>query len=93
MNPDSDSDPDPAIFVIDLQDANKKQVFRLILFEGTFTSYFEDKKSKRSHKKVGFQVFLTIGSVIQQAQKHLDPTDPDSDQDPQHCCFPLKNYT
>jgi hypothetical protein len=35
-------DPDPAIFVIDLQDANKstfflKRFFCLLLFEGTFT--------------------------------------------------------
>jgi hypothetical protein len=27
MDPDSDADPDPAIFVIDLQDANKKLIF------------------------------------------------------------------
>jgi hypothetical protein len=35
-------DPDPAIFVIDLQDTNKKLIkkkfFCLLLFEGTFTS-------------------------------------------------------
>jgi hypothetical protein len=47
-------DPDPAIFVIDLQDANKKlnkkKLFCLLLFE----------KSKRSHKAVGIKVFLTI---------------------------------
>jgi hypothetical protein len=36
-------DPDPAIFVIDLQDANKNN-FCLFLFEGTFTSFFKDKK-------------------------------------------------
>jgi hypothetical protein len=44
-------DPDPAIFVIDLQDANKK-VKKLIflfkfpgflLFEGIFTSFFKNK--------------------------------------------------
>jgi hypothetical protein len=41
-----DADPDPAFFAIDLQDANKKQVFfkslfayRGITFEGTFTMY------------------------------------------------------
>jgi hypothetical protein len=28
------------------------KVFRLFLFEGTFTSFFKDKKSKRSHKTV-----------------------------------------
>jgi hypothetical protein len=34
-------DPDPAIFVIDLQDSNKKLI-----------SFFREKKSKRSHKTV-----------------------------------------
>jgi hypothetical protein len=29
-------------------------------FEGTFTSFFTDKKSERSHKTVGITVFLTI---------------------------------
>jgi hypothetical protein len=57
-------DPDPAIFVIDLQDANKKerQFFCLLLFEGTFTciSFVNDKKSKRSHKTVGIKDDLTI---------------------------------
>jgi hypothetical protein len=58
-------DPDPAIFTIDLQDANKKliffkQFFCVLLFEGTFTSIFKDKKSKRSHKTVEIKVFLTI---------------------------------
>jgi hypothetical protein len=57
-------DPDPAIFVIDLQDANKKRIFKklflLLLFEGTFTSFFKDKKSKRIPKIVGIKVFLTF---------------------------------
>jgi hypothetical protein len=48
-----DPDPDPAIFVIDLQDANKKLIFSkffcLFLFEGTF----------KSHKTVGIKVLLT----------------------------------
>jgi hypothetical protein len=39
-------DPDPAIFILDLQDATKKsKFFCLLLFEGTFTSFFKDKKS------------------------------------------------
>jgi hypothetical protein len=47
-----DSDPDPAIFIIDLQDANKelillKKFFGFLLFEGTF---FKDKKSKEVTK-------------------------------------------
>jgi hypothetical protein len=59
---DPDSDPDPPILVIDLQDANKKLIkkcFCLLLFEGTFTSFFKDKKSN-SHKIVGIKVFLNI---------------------------------
>jgi hypothetical protein len=61
-----DPDSDPAIFVIDLQDANKKigsffkKIFCLLLFANTFTSFFKDKKSKRSHKTVGIKVFLSI---------------------------------
>ncbi len=60
---DPDSDPDPSIFIIDLQDANKKQTFFnkfscILLFEGTFTLFFNDKKSKRSHKTVWIKVFL-----------------------------------
>jgi hypothetical protein len=62
---DLDLDPDPTIFVIDLQDPNKKLIQKkmficLLLFKGTFTSFFKDKKSKRSHKTVGIKVFLTI---------------------------------
>jgi hypothetical protein len=45
---DPDPDPNPAIFVIDLQDDNKKLLFPsfffLLLFEGTFTKFFKDKK-------------------------------------------------
>ena len=62
---DPDPDPDPSIFIIDFQDANKKLIFLkkfscILLFEGTFTSFFKDKKSKRSHKTVEIKVFLTI---------------------------------
>jgi hypothetical protein len=57
-------DPDPAIFFIDLQDTNKKlfkkKFFCLLLFDGTFTSFFKDKKSKLSQKTVGIKVLLTI---------------------------------
>ncbi len=60
---DPDADPDPAIFVIDLQDNNKKLIFStnifcLLLFEGKFTSFFKDKKSKRSHKRKWHEIFL-----------------------------------
>jgi hypothetical protein len=68
MDPHPDADPDPSIFIIDLQDANKKLIFLkvllhtgyLLLFEGTFTLFFKDKKSKRSHKTAEIRVFLTI---------------------------------
>jgi hypothetical protein len=48
-------DPDPAIFVIDLQDVSKKLIFEhkffcTLLFEATFISFFKDKKSKRVTK-------------------------------------------
>ena len=82
MNPDSDldsdpdpqldADPDPYFFVIGLQEAKKKQIFLkffcLLHFDGIFNSVFKDKKSKRSHKTVGinvFQLFLLDHSRIQ----------------------------
>jgi hypothetical protein len=50
MDLDPDSDPDPAIFVIDLQEANKKLFFMnfffSILFESTLTSFFKEKSPK-----------------------------------------------
>jgi hypothetical protein len=61
VDPDPDLDPDPSIFVINLEDANKKLFFKffcLLLFECTFTLFFKDKKSKRSHKTAGIKVFL-----------------------------------
>jgi hypothetical protein len=53
MDPDSYLDPDPTIFFIDLQGANKKLIlfysfFCLLLLEGTFTSFFKDKSQKES---------------------------------------------
>ncbi len=83
-------------FVIILSDANKKQYFLnkffcLLLFEGTFASFFKDKKSKRSHKAVGIKVFLTIFAWWQKdPDPGLDPDqnpypwlmNPDPDPDP-----------
>ncbi len=60
---DPDGDPDPAIFGSDLQDVNKflvSKLFCILLFEGTFTSFFKDKDSYRSYKTVGINAFLTI---------------------------------
>jgi hypothetical protein len=62
---DPDADPDPTIFVIVLQEANKNygilfmKFFCFLLYEGTFTKIFKDKKFKRSHKTVAIKVFLT----------------------------------
>ena len=59
-------DPDPAIFVIDLQDANKKlfkkKVFLLIMYllKVHLHHFSRIKKATRSHKTVGVKVFLTI---------------------------------
>jgi hypothetical protein len=94
-------DPDPAIFVINLQDANKKlllkKYFCVLLFEGTFTSFIKDKKSKEVTKQQFYLIYYfclmkirihtsdkRIRIQIQKAQKHMDPMDPDSDPDSQH---------
>jgi hypothetical protein len=52
MDPNPDSDPDPAVFVIDFQDAKKKKILNKIsayyflkVRYHTFTSFFKDKKS------------------------------------------------
>jgi hypothetical protein len=57
--------PDPAIFVIDLQDASKKLIFNTIFsacyfLKVNFALFFKDKKLKRVTKVVGFKVFLII---------------------------------
>jgi hypothetical protein len=48
----------------DLQDPNKKllekSLFKLIIFEGPFTSFFTDKKSQKIHKTAEIKVFHTI---------------------------------
>jgi hypothetical protein len=47
---DTDADQDPAIFVSDLQESTKNKCFLKVffayylLFVGTFTSFFKDKK-------------------------------------------------
>jgi hypothetical protein len=50
-----DLDPDPATFVIDLQDADKnnflKKFFCLLLFEVIFTSFFKKIKSPKEFTK------------------------------------------
>jgi hypothetical protein len=51
-----DPDSDPSIFIIDLQDANKKLIvlksfFCILLFEGTFTSFSKVKSQKEVTKQ------------------------------------------
>jgi len=36
MDPDSDSDPDPSVFIIDLQDANKKLILKKVSVSVSF---------------------------------------------------------
>jgi hypothetical protein len=60
-----DPDSDPAIFIIDPQDANKKLIFKIMfsyisLFEGTFTSFLKIKSPKEVKKTVETKFFLTI---------------------------------
>jgi hypothetical protein len=63
---DPDPDVDPSIFIIDLQDASKKRIFVKKLFEGTFTSFFNHKKSKRRHSFWGWGEieFMWMGAVL-----------------------------
>ncbi len=57
-------DPDPAIFVIDLQDANKKlnilKKFSAYYFLNVHLHHFSKKKVKKSHNVVRIKVFITI---------------------------------
>jgi hypothetical protein len=89
-------DPDPAIFVIDLQDASKKKCFNTIfsayyflkLHLHHFSKIKSQNESQNSRNQGFFSVFFhddrRIRIRIREAQKHVDP-DPDSDPDPHHC--------
>ena len=64
---DLDSDPDPAIFVIDLQDASHKQIFNTIFSAYNFLkvhlhhfSKIKSQKEPQNNKIEGIKVFLTI---------------------------------
>jgi hypothetical protein len=65
-----DTDPDPAIFVTDIQDAIKK------LFFLSFSVYYFLKGQQESRF---FSLFLLEPDTIQEAQKHTDPTGTDPD--------------
>jgi hypothetical protein len=73
-------DPDPAIFVIDLQDASKKLIFNTTFYAYYFLKvhlhHFSKIKVKKSHKLEGIKVFLLFMHVyrrIREAQKHVNP--------------------
>jgi hypothetical protein len=57
-------DPDPAILVIDLQDASKKLIFDTIFsayyFLKVHLHHFSKIKSQKEPQIVGIKVFLTI---------------------------------
>ncbi len=57
--PDSDPAPDPALFVSDVEDANKK-VFCLFFLKVHLHNSSKIKSHKRSHKFVEIKVFLTV---------------------------------
>ncbi len=67
-DPDPAPDPDTAFFSMAFK------FFCLLLFDATFTSFFKDKKSWRSHKTATIKVFLTISAWLQK--------DPEPDPDP-----------
>jgi hypothetical protein len=53
---DPDADPDPAIFIIDLQEANKKLIFLkkffcTLLFKGIFHHFSKIKSQKEVTKQ------------------------------------------
>jgi hypothetical protein len=53
-------DPDPGIFVIDLQDANKKIIFFTFFFLKVHFYHFSKIKSQKEVTTVGIKVLLTI---------------------------------
>jgi hypothetical protein len=58
-------DPDPSIYIIELQDANKKLIlvkkfFCILLFEGTFTSFFTGKKKSPNSTNQGFSYYFCL---------------------------------
>jgi hypothetical protein len=63
-------DPDPAIFVIDLQDASKKLIvehkfFCLLRFEATFTSFSKIKSEKESQNSMNQGIFYYFCIMIE----------------------------
>ncbi len=58
--------------------------FCLLLFERTFASFLKEKKSKTRIFVLFFLMKKDDRRIrIREAQKHVDPVDPNSD--PEHC--------
>jgi hypothetical protein len=93
VDPDPDSDRDPAVFFIDLQDANKKRIlkkFPAYYFLKAHLHHFTMVKSPNEVTKQKESRFSLLNLLddrrirIREAQKHVDP-DPDSDLDLEDC--------
>ncbi len=69
---------DPALFVIGIQDDNKKKVVFLIAFIGTFTPVFKDNKAWGSHKTLQIKFFLNLFGLLMEGFWSVQiVTDPD----------------
>jgi hypothetical protein len=77
---DPDADPDPAIFVIDLPKMPTKTNFLKVFF-----AFYFMKVSKFVLLFLLSDRRIQIRIRIQEAQKHVDPVNPDPSTDPQHC--------
>jgi hypothetical protein len=91
---DPDPAPDPAIFIIDLLDPNKKLLFFCLLpLEGTFTSFFKIKSQKEVTKKQQESRFVLLFLLddrrirIRTSTNESGPRRPKNIRipDPQHC--------
>ncbi len=66
MDPDPDADPDTSVFITDLQDANKKLIFKkkfsCILLLRYLYVIFKDKMSKRcqNSRNQGFSYYISL---------------------------------
>jgi hypothetical protein len=76
---DPDPDADPSVFIIDLNDANKKLVFKkkfpcILLFEGTFTSFIKIKSHNSKNEGLSYYkvpICLMIEGSISRRPKNM----------------------
>jgi hypothetical protein len=60
MDPDPASDPDPAIFIIDLQDANKKLIYYFLKEHLHHYSKIKVKKKSQNSRNQGFFLLFLL---------------------------------